>query len=130
MAVLAEQEDRPGDAATILRDMLAGAPPDAPWAEYIRTELVRLEAAPGVPDVPAGADFVPDPRVMVARLAERLKQDSSDFEGWLRLVRSYKVLGERDKARAAVGDARRAVATDPDKLRRIDDLVKELGIEG
>jgi cytochrome c-type biogenesis protein CcmH len=130
MAVLAEQEDRPGDAATILRELLAGAPPDAPWAEYIRSELVRLEAAPGVPDAPAGADFVPDPRQMVARLAERLKQDSSDFEGWLRLVRSYKVLGERDKARAAIGDARRAAATDPEKLRRIDELVKELGLEG
>jgi cytochrome c-type biogenesis protein CcmH len=40
------------------------------------------------------------------------------------------VLGERDKARAAAGEARHALASDPDKLRRIDELVKGLGIEG
>jgi cytochrome c-type biogenesis protein CcmH len=48
----------------------------------------------------------------------------------LRLVRSYMVLGERDKARAAVADARRALAGDPGKLQRLDDLVKGLGLEG
>ncbi len=47
------------------------------------------------------------------RLAERLKQDGSDVEGWLRLVRAYMVLGDTDKARAAAGDARRALASDP-----------------
>ena len=69
-------------------------------------------------------------RGMVSRLADRLKQDGSDVEGWLRLVRAYMVLGERDKASAAAADARRALASDGDKLRRIDALVKELGIEG
>ena len=33
-------------------------------------------------------------RGMVERLAERLKQDGSDVEGWLRLVRAYMVLGD------------------------------------
>jgi cytochrome c-type biogenesis protein CcmH len=69
-------------------------------------------------------------RGMVARLAERLNRDGSDLEGWLRLVRSYMVLGDRDKALAAAGDARRALASEPDKLRQIDDLVKGLGLEG
>ena len=69
-------------------------------------------------------------RNMVARLAERLNRDGSDLEGWLRLVRSYMVLGERDKALAAVADARRALASDPEKLRRVDDFVKGLGLEG
>jgi cytochrome c-type biogenesis protein CcmH len=61
---------------------------------------------------------------MVERLSERLHRDGSDVEGWLRLVRSYMVLGEADKARAAVADARRALAGDPNKLRRLDDLAK------
>jgi len=69
-------------------------------------------------------------RGMVDRLAERLKQDGSDLDGWLRLVRAYAVLGERDKARAAAADARRALASAPDKLRRLDELVKGLGLEG
>ena len=69
-------------------------------------------------------------RGMVERLSERLHRDGSDVEGWLRLVRSYMVLGESDKARAAVADARRALAGDPGKLQRLDELVKGLGIEG
>jgi cytochrome c-type biogenesis protein CcmH len=67
---------------------------------------------------------------MVARLADRLKQDGSDIDGWLRLVRAYTVLGERDKAQAAVADAKRALVAEPEKLKRIDDLLKELGLAG
>jgi cytochrome c-type biogenesis protein CcmH len=69
-------------------------------------------------------------RTMVTRLAERLQRDGSDIEGWQRLVRSYMVLGDRDKALAAVGDARRALASEPEKLRKIEELVKGLGLEG
>src|SRR5262245_11318498 len=94
-------------------------------------------AAPGPTeqDMAAAAELTPQQRNdmvrgMVERLAERLKQDGSDVEGWLRLVRAYAVLGEHDKARAAAADARRALATTPDKLRRLDELVKGLGIEG
>ena len=55
---------------------------------------------------------------MVARLADRLKKDGSDVQGWLQLVRSYRVLGQNDKMQAAIADARRALANDPDKLRQ------------
>jgi cytochrome c-type biogenesis protein CcmH len=67
---------------------------------------------------------------MVAQLSERLNKDGTDLEGWLRLMRSYMVLGERDKAQAAASDARRALASDPDKLRRVDELARGLGLEG
>jgi len=40
------------------------------------------------------------------------------------------VLGERDKALAAAADARRALGAEPDKLKRLDDLAKELGLAG
>jgi cytochrome c-type biogenesis protein CcmH len=69
-------------------------------------------------------------RAMVEQLATRLKQDGSDVDGWLRLVRAYMVLGEQERARAAASDARRALATEPDKLHRLDDGVKSLGLEG
>src|SRR6266498_3034256 len=67
---------------------------------------------------------------MVERLSERLHRDGADVEGWLRLVRSYLVLGQPEKARAAVIDARRALAGDAIKLRRLDDLLRGLGLEG
>jgi len=90
---------------------------------------------PSAADVSAANEMTPDQRNvmirgMVARLAERLKQDGSDVEGWLRLLRSYMVLGDKDRARAATIDARRALASDPVKLRQVDEFVKELGLEG
>jgi cytochrome c-type biogenesis protein CcmH len=67
---------------------------------------------------------------MVNRLSERLHRDGADVDGWLRLVRSYMVLGEPDKARAAVVDARRALAGDADKLRQLDDLLWKVEGQG
>ena len=59
-------------------------------------------------------------RGMVDGLAARLKQDGSDVDGWVKLVRSYKVLGEQDKAQTAISDAQRALANDPDKRKLLD----------
>ena len=131
----AEQDGRRADAVSIWRAMVKGAPANAPWAGFVRGELARLEGGPSTDDLAAAADLAPEQRIamirsMVERLSERLHQDGSDLEGWLRLVRSYMVLGESDKARAAVGDARRALVSDPEKLRQIDKLVKGLGLEG
>jgi cytochrome c-type biogenesis protein CcmH len=102
--------------------------------------LARLEGAPAAApgpsasDVAAARNMAPEERSamvrgMVDRLAERLKQDGSDVEGWLRLVRAYTVLGERERAVSAMGDARRALGHDADKLRRLDDLARELKLE-
>jgi cytochrome c-type biogenesis protein CcmH len=67
---------------------------------------------------------------MVERLADRLKQNGDDVEGWLRLVRSYLVLGDREKARGAQTEARRAVANDAERLRQLNDGLKNLGLDG
>jgi cytochrome c-type biogenesis protein CcmH len=69
-------------------------------------------------------------RGMVTRLADRLHDHGADVEGWLRLVRAYVVLGDRGKAKEAAAEARRALGERPDDVRRIDDLVKGLGLEG
>jgi cytochrome c-type biogenesis protein CcmH len=121
-----------------------GAAPTAPAATAAPAAAAPGPIAPGpsaaVPgpsasDIAAAQKLAPDQQNqmisgMVARLADRLQQDGSDVEGWLRLLRAYMVLGERDKAHAAAADARRALAGDPDKIRRIEDLVKELGLQG
>ena len=65
-----------------------------------------------------------------SRLAERLKTDSSDFEGWLRLVRAYAVMGDKDKARDAFISARNAIGDDAEKKKRLDDLARQIGLEG
>ena len=142
LGVAAEQDGRREEAAKIWRNMIAAAPAGAPWLELVRGALARVEgeiakaaAGPSTEDMEAAAKLTPGQqtdmiRSMVNRLAGRLKENSSDLDGWLKLVRAYTMLGERDKANAAVSDARRALAHDPDKLRRIDELVKGLGLEG
>jgi cytochrome c-type biogenesis protein CcmH len=67
---------------------------------------------------------------MVARLAERLKTETQDVEGWLRLVRAYAVLDERDKAREATEAARRALGGNDTARARIDALARDLGLGG
>jgi cytochrome c-type biogenesis protein CcmH len=140
----AEQDGDRAKAATIWRGMLEKAPPGAPWAETVRQALARVggtppavAASPGpsAQDVAAAAGMSEQDRgamirTMVARLADRLKQNGDDIEGWQRLLRAYMVLGERDKALAAAADAKRALASNPDKLRRIEDMIKEMGLEG
>ncbi|MFZ0426307.1 MAG: c-type cytochrome biogenesis protein CcmI [Xanthobacteraceae bacterium] len=72
------------------------------------------------PRPPSGAPTAHDDAAgmqsMVDRLAERLKKSGSDPEGWLMLVRSYATLGQKDKATAAIADARQALANDPKLL--------------
>jgi cytochrome c-type biogenesis protein CcmH len=67
---------------------------------------------------------------MVDGLADRLKTNGADLDGWLRLVRAYRVLDEQDKAKSALADARRNFAADAAATKRIDALAHELGIEG
>ena len=69
-------------------------------------------------------------RGMVERLANRLKQNGDDVDGWLRLVRAYLVMGERDKAIGALGEARGAVANDTERLRQLNEGLKNLGLDG
>jgi cytochrome c-type biogenesis protein CcmH len=157
LGLAAEQDGNRTQAAAIWRALIDGAPPDAPWLDFVRRALARVggeaapagsgpsqsgrsqsgpnQSTPSEEQVAASADLPPEQRnamirSMVERLAERLTRDGSDVEGWLRLVRSYMVLGERDKARAAADNARRALGADPGKLQRLDDLVKGLGLEG
>jgi len=69
-------------------------------------------------------------RNMVESLAQRLRVDGSDADGWMRLMRAYMVLGQPDKARAAAAEARRALANDADKLHRVNEVAKSVGIGG
>ena len=90
---------------------------------------------PNASQVAAAAQMAPAARNdmiegMVTRLAQRMAENGSDVDGWLRLIKAYTVLGQRDKAQAAAANARTALAGNSDNLRRIGELAKELGLEG
>jgi cytochrome c-type biogenesis protein CcmH len=136
-----EQDGNRDDAAKEWRALLDDAPPDAPWKDLVGAALARVTSGPPAATGPSVADVsaaenMPEAeraemiRGMVQRLSDRLHADSKDIDGWVRLVRAYAILGDRDKAKDAAADARRAFPDQPDQIKRIDDLVKGLGLEG
>src|SRR6202047_3659944 len=139
LGLAAEQDGRSVEAASIWRAMLAKAPANAPSRPLVQAALVRVGGSP-VPalsdDAVAAAKDMNETdrsamiRGMVDRLATRLKQNGDDVEGWLRLVRAYMVMGDPDKAKGALTDARQAVANDPERLRQLNEGLKNLGLDG
>ena len=114
--------------------LAADTPPEAPWraglmqriedvatengldVAALRDEVMAGRPAASVPrgpsqdDVAAAQSMSPDERLdmirgMVDSLQARLDADPSDVEGWLRLGRSWQVLGEPAKSLAAYREA-------------------------
>ncbi len=114
--------------------LAADTPADAPWRPVLNQQLraaaqelnvdlaaVLPDAPPPVPptsgrggpsreDIEAAEEMSPADRQemirgMVAQLAARLEENPDDVEGWERLARSYRVLGEADKAADAAARA-------------------------
>jgi cytochrome c-type biogenesis protein CcmH len=141
LGVAAEQDGDVARAVEIWTRLLNDSPADAPFAPAVRERIQSLGSAPPAasgPNSPAGAAIAALPpedqqkfiRGMVAQLAERLAHDGGDSEGWLRLVRAYSVLGDADKARAAMADARKALDGNTAALGQLDTLARELGLGG
>jgi cytochrome c-type biogenesis protein CcmH len=139
VGLAAEQDGKNEQAAAIWRAMLEKAPADAPWRQLLQEALMRVgaPAAPAISDqtMAAAKDMSATDRDvmiqgMVERLATRLKQNGDDVDGWLRLVRAYLVMGDRDKAKAALADARQAVANDAGRLKQLNEGLKNLGLDG
>ena len=116
------QEGRRDEAARQWQVLAADLPETSPWrtaAVQAAQRAIAQAPAPGpsredVEDAAAMSerDRSEMIRTMVASLDRRLRDEPADGEGWKRLVRSYLVLGEADKARdalrrgsAALGDA-------------------------
>jgi cytochrome c-type biogenesis protein CcmH len=135
LGLAASQENDRKTARSYWQKLLAEAPADAPWRADLIARLAQLDS--GAP--PAGkaaqiAAMAPAAQQaaiqsMVDGLATRLSQHGNDIEGWVRLVRAYKVLNEIDKARAALKTARRDFNGDAAATARIDALAHELGLD-
>lgn len=144
LGLAAEQDGDKPRARDLWTKLAAGSPADAPWLPLVRSKIAALdgtspEAAPlPPPATPAGASIAAlpaDQRLaaihgMVDGLATRLQQNGQDKDGWLRLVRAYTVLGEKDKALGALADARKNLATDAQGLVQLEGLAHELGLDG
>jgi cytochrome c-type biogenesis protein CcmH len=138
--------------------LLRDTPPGAPWeadlrrtidetASRNRIDLAGRLPAPGsggsaatagIPgptsDQLAAASSIPPSRqdemvnAMVERLANRLKTNPRDADGWIRLMRSHMVLNQSDKAKEALRSGLAAFQGDAATQGRLRSAAAELGV--
>jgi cytochrome c-type biogenesis protein CcmH len=136
LGLAAEQKNDFAGAQKYWTKLAEEEPPNSPLAEALRRRMGKPATEAPQSAVAAQIEAMPRAeqqkaiRAMVGRLAARLAKEGGDVESWLRLVRAYAVLEERDLARKAVVEARRNLASDAPAIARIDDLARELGLEG
>lgn len=138
--------------------LIKSAPPDAEWAGQVREFVERVARernvdltgrlppaavaqaspsqaprGPNADQVAAAQQMNPGDRQamiegMVNGLAERLKQNPRDRDGWERLIRARMVLGQADQAAAAYRDASRAFAGSPSDQQALREAARQLGV--
>lgn len=139
-----EQSGRRDEARAAFEAIAKDSPADAPWMELVQqhiastggTPQATANAAPGGPtsDDMAAAEDMPEGdrqdmiRGMVESLAARLEGDPNNLEGWLRLVRSYSVLGDKEKAAEALKAGLKTFPAEGDEGRQLIALAREIGI--
>ena len=112
--------DREG-ALQMWEGVLAEAPPDAEWRGALVDQIALLRAQL----LRGDGGGAPNPQAMVAQLASRLDANPNDLDGWLRLIRAYSVLGENEKAGAALNRARSVFANDAQAQAALAQAAKE-----
>ncbi len=137
------QEGKRADANAVWQGMLETLPPDSPWLGAVQQALGKgaepavaagtSDGGPGPEQIEAAQTMPPQDRramigTMVAGLDDRLKQNPHDAEGWMRLIRSFAVLGKRDQARDALHRAVTAFGTDSEDAKKFTGFAASLGV--
>ncbi len=99
---------KPSDAVIALRKTLKKPKRPASAQPSVRPspQPSQQPRGPSAEDVKAASQMSAQDRAafirsMVERLADRLKENPDDIQGWQRLARAYDVLGDKEKAREA-----------------------------
>jgi cytochrome c-type biogenesis protein CcmH len=124
---LARSKVMAGDKAGGIADwrgLMNDLPPDDARRAALRQSIAEAQS-----ETPAMAAAPPDGQLemirgMVAGLAARLERQPNDAEGWVRLVRSYAVLGDAAKRDAALAQARKQFAGKPTIQAELDAAAK------
>ncbi|MBB3135650.1 cytochrome c-type biogenesis protein CcmH [Rhizobium pisi] len=158
IALSMEQAGRPDEARQAFEALAKQSPADAPWLPLVNEHIAMnggppanpgansaasgAAATPGAParpgnptqeDVAAAENMSAGDRQqmirgMVESLDAKLSQDPKNFEGWMRLVRSYAVLNDKDRAAGALRRGLVAFPPSGEQGRQLLALARELGI--
>ncbi|MFD1327628.1 c-type cytochrome biogenesis protein CcmI [Mycoplana ramosa] len=141
LALALEQEGRREEAKAAFEALAKDSPADAPWLSLVNRHIAALaggteQMVPGNPteqDVAAAAQMDADGRKqmiagMVESLAGKLKENPDNFEGWMRLIRSYVVLDQREAAADALRTALKSFPPESENGKQLLALAGELAI--
>ena len=137
LALALEQEGKAPEARTAFEALAKEAPAGAPWLPLVNQHIAALSGeTPGNPtagDVAAAEGMAAGDRQemiagMVASLAAKLQENPDNFEGWMRIIRSYVVMDQRPKAQEALQTALRTFPADSENGRKLLALAGELSI--
>ena len=143
LAMALAQEGQTDKAIAAWQTMLAMLPPDSPWRGAVQQALAQSgnravasgqpAKGPDAADVDAASSMSPQDReaminTMVAGLDEKLKQNPRDAEGWMKLVRSYVVLGKANQARDALNRGIAVFGADSDEAKKFTAFAASLGV--
>ncbi|OHV85688.1 c-type cytochrome biogenesis protein CcmI [Ensifer sp. LCM 4579] len=145
LALGLKQEGKQAAALAAFRKLADTSPADAPWLPLVTQHIAELAnrtpadggAAPADPtsdDIAAAEEMNAGDRQamirgMVDSLAARLKNDPANIEGWLRLVRSYVVLDQRNKAEDALREGLKEFPAKGNEGKQLLALGRELGLD-
>lgn len=143
-----------GDARGAIDDWIVSvraSAPDSAWAPRMRESAeaaarqIGLDIAGRMPPAPSASmttapqssPNIAAPEVsqqsiegMVDGLEQRLAQNPADADGWIRLMRSRMVLGQPDRARAALSRALQAFQHDQVVQQQLRAAARELEVPG
>ncbi|MBX4937137.1 c-type cytochrome biogenesis protein CcmI [Rhizobium binae] len=142
VALSMEQAGRAEEARRAFEALAQQSPADAPWLPLVNEHIAKnggaaaQPTAPGGPtseDVAASEDMSSGDRQqmirgMVESLDAKLSAEPNNFEGWMRLVRSYAVLNDKDRAASALKRGLAAFPPTGEQGRQLLALARELGI--
>jgi cytochrome c-type biogenesis protein CcmH len=152
------QSGRPDRAFEVWEALLRDSRPGAPWVPSLRAQLPEVAARAGIrydlPPLPApDADGAPSAagrgptaddiaaaaamdsgarvemiRGMVEGLAQRLAAEGGSPDDWGRLISSLTVLGDTDRARTILSEARAVFADAPGAVEEIEGAARRAGL--
>lgn len=155
LALALEQSGRRAEALAAFQDIAKASPPTAPWMQLVNQHIAAnstgvplanapavsaQSTAPAAPGNPSADDIANAQQMseadrgemirgMVASLDARLKEDPNNFEGWMRLVRSYVMLKDTEKAEVALKDGLKAFPAAGAEGQQLIAMARELGLD-
>ncbi len=150
LALALEQDGKAVEARAAFVALAKQSPPEAPWMAAVNDHIAKNggmaddTATAGSADAKAPGNPTPEQveamnslssgdrqqmiRGMVESLDAKLKEDPNNFEGWIRLIRSYAVLNDRDRAVDALKRGLAAFPAGGGEGQQLLALAKELGL--